>query len=67
MNIQELQLQKLRLEMAANAIQQIEIAQTLLKQNPNDPECISIHSQAVDQYEGLMNKITSTHQQTIEA
>lgn len=67
MNLQELQLQKLRLEMAANAIAQIEIAQTLLKQNPNDPECIAIHSQAVEQYEGLMHKITSTHQQTIEA
>lgn len=67
MNLQELQLQKLRLEMAANAITKIEIAQTLLKQNPNDPECITIHSQAVEQYEWLINKVTSTHQQAIEA
>lgn len=67
MNTEDLKLQKLRLEMAANAITKIEIAQTLLKQNPNDPECITIHSQAVEQYEWLMHKITSTHQQTIEA
>jgi len=66
MNIEDLQLQKLRLEMAANAISQIEIAQRLVKDNPYDPECIAIHSQAVEQYEGLMNKIIITHQHKLE-
>ena len=66
MNTEDLKLQKLRLEMAANAISQIEIAQVLIKDNPYDPECISIHSQAVDQYEGLMNKIIITHQHKLE-
>ncbi|WP_438980304.1 hypothetical protein [Polynucleobacter sp.] len=66
MNIQELQLQKLRLEMAANAINLIVIAQRLVKDNPYDPECIALHSQAVEQYEGLMGKIVITHQHKLE-
>lgn len=67
MDSQELQLQKLRLEMAANAISQIEIAQRLLKDNPYDPECIAIHSQAWEQYDGLMKSITVNHQQLQQA
>lgn len=66
MNTEDLKLQKLRLEMAANAIAQIEIAQTLVKANQYDPECIAIHSQAVEQYEGLMKKIIITHQNKLE-
>jgi len=63
MNIEDLQLQKLRLEMAANAISQIEIAKILVSKNPTDKEWAKIQSNAVDQYEGLMKSIYEHHQQ----
>lgn len=66
MNTEDLKLQKLRLEMAANALCQIEIAQVLVKQNQYDPECIAIHSQAVEQYEGIMKSIIDKHNHKLE-
>lgn len=63
MNIEDLQLQKLRLEMAANAISQIEIAQKLCKLHGNDLDSLLIYEQAMHQYRGIIESITVNHQQ----